>query len=223
MTAPIRPDEFDEVPSGCDLMRMDQTGSGHDDTGEAIGFVAGTRVATPLGYVTVERLQAGDRILTADSRHAKLIWVGTTRVVARGGHAPVRFETGVMDNIRPLRLGQGHRVRVTGWRAELLFDAEAVLASAKSFVNDMDVVIDPSAAEITYVHLMFEQHEVVLAENVACETLRAGPDGRRVLDEMARSAVELHHPAMPGEFRDGAEHSALPILSAGEERVLRAA
>jgi hypothetical protein len=222
MSAPIRPEEFDEASSAYDFMPSDERGTRRESTTEAIGFVAGTRVATPLGYVTVERLAAGDRILTADGRHAKLIWVGRTRVMARGGNAPVRFETGVMDNIRPLRLGQGHRVRVTGWRAELLFDAEAVLATAKSFVNDMDVMIDHSGAEITYIHLMFERHEVVLAENVACETLRAGPDGKRVLDEMARSSVEMHHPEMPFGVHSG-DQAVLPILTTGEEQVLRAA
>jgi hypothetical protein len=140
MSAPILPDAFDSyMPTS--LLRAEGRNTATTDTSETIGFVAGTRVATPMGYVSVERLSAGDLVLTADGRHARLEWVGMTRVEVTEETAPVRFDIGTMDNMRPLRLGQGHRVRVAGWRAELLFDADAVLATAKSFVNGTDVTI----------------------------------------------------------------------------------
>lgn len=197
MSAPIFHEDFAHCTSVfTDSTGEDGAGSGLADT-YAVGFAAGTRIATPMGYVAAERLSAGDRLLTADGRHAGLCWVGFTRVFASGPNAPVRFETGVMDNIRPLRIGQGHRVRVSGWRAELLFDADSVLATARSFVNEIDIIIDESIEEITYVHLMFERHEVVLAENVACETLRVGPDGLNRLVSMEKGALDVHHPQLP--------------------------
>ncbi|NKX44418.1 Hint domain-containing protein [Roseicyclus persicicus] len=156
--------------------------------GLGIGFVAGVRIATPMGYVAVERLAAGDAVLTADGRHARLAWVGSSCVAGRGAHAPVRFETGTLDNIRPLRLGQGHRLRVTGLRADLLFDASAVFGLARSFVNGEDVVVEPPAETVTYVHLMCARREVVLAENVPCETLPPGPDGLERIEAMMRLA-----------------------------------
>lgn len=219
MSAPIRHEDFDDLPTGA--AALDRMAEPHRS--EGIGLVAGTRVATPMGYVAVERLKAGDRVLTADGRHAQLIWVGVTRLDCEGPFAPVRIETGVMNNIRPLRLGQGHRVRVAGWRAELLFDAEAVLASARSFVNGIDITIDDSAETVTYVHLMFESHEVVLAENVACETLQPGPDTLRILADMAAIADLVDLAPIPGAGEAGDMPAALPILSLDEERVLRAA
>ena len=221
MSAPFSPEAFQaRIPAS--LFRADDTVIPMPSQSEAIGFIAGTRVATPMGYVAVERLSAGDKVLTADGRHARLTWVGMSRVDAKGANAPVRFDVGVMDNMRPLRLGQGHRVRVAGWRAELLFDAEAVLATAKSFVNGDDVTIEETDGQVTYVHLMFDRHEVVLAENVACETLRPGPDGLRQLDAMTRRALlsEIAGMNLGGTAGDTA---ALPILSAAEERVLLAA
>jgi len=169
-----------------------------------------------MGYVAVELLSAGDRVLTADGRHARLTWIGRSTVIAKGVHAPVRIATGVMDNIRPLRLGQGHRVRVSGWQAELLFESEAVLATAKSFVDGVDIKVEDTEASVTYVSLMFDRHEVVLAENVACETLPPGPDGIRRHEEMLRD----------GPVVDGAQSSdaaVLPIFSASEELLLRVA
>lgn len=221
MSAPIRPEDFDDAFPVLSLFGASGTGAAKSKSVEAIGFAAGTRVATPVGYVTVERLNVGDRVLTVDGRHAPLVWVGMTRMVARGVNAPVRFETGVMDNIRPLRLGQGHRVRVAGWRAELLYDTDAVLATAKTFINDIDISIDENIDEVTYMHLMFARHEVVLAENVACETLRDGPEGRGRLDQMERYAVDVHHPPMsPGHDGSG-QTSGLPVLSPAEEMALR--
>lgn len=223
MSAPMRHEDFDDLPT-----TLARIGSGPTDAGlvrpaEAIGFVAGTRVATPMGYVAAETLSAGDRVLTADGRHAVLVWVGLTRLAAKGAAAPVRFDIGVMDNMRPLRLGQGHRVRVAGWQAELLFDADAVLASAKSFVNGRDVVVDESGEMVTYIHLMFDRHEVVLAENVACETMQTGPDALRHLEDMAGQALIMSHPPMPSAADHAAVRAALPILSQVEELLLRAA
>jgi hypothetical protein len=192
--------------------------------GEWIGFVAGTRIATPMGYVAVDLLTAGDLVLTADGRHARISWVGTTVVETTAKTAPVRFEIGTMDNMRPLRLGQGHRIRVSGWRAELLFEADAVLATARSFVNGSSVTLDDAGGQTTFVHLAFDRHEIVLAENVPCETLSVDPDDLARLDEQTRlaaleSMAQLDRPAVPS----GAETARLPLMSDAEARLLLAA
>lgn len=223
MSAPILPDAFDcYMPAS--LMRATRGDEVGGDVSETIGFVAGIRVATPMGYVAVERLSAGDTVLTADGRHARLTWVGTSSIDVTRESAPVRFEIGTMENMRPLRLGQGHRVRVSGWRAELLFDADAVLATAKSFVNGTDVTIEEPGGPVTFVHLMFDRHEIVLAENVPCETLRPGPEGLEQLDAMTRRDILSACPQLAGAEADaGADRAALPVLSDAEARVLLAA
>jgi hypothetical protein len=132
-----------------------------------------------------------------------LVRVEITEVAALGAQAPVCIGTGVMDNMRPVRLAQHHRIRVAGWRAQVYFDAEAVLVTAASFVNGTDIVIETSAAPVRYVHLLLDRHAVILAENIACE---AWPD--RLGDQ---GLPETWHGV------------ALPILSPAEERVLQAA
>jgi hypothetical protein len=223
MSAPILPDAFNTyMPTS--LLRSEGRDCAVSESSETIGFVAGTRVATPMGYIAVERLSAGDVVLTSDGRHARLSWVGMTRVETTAATAPVRFETGTMDNMRPLRLGQGHRVRVSGWRAQLLFDADAVLATAKSFVNSTDVTIEEASGQVVYVHLMFDRHEVVLAENIPCETLRPGPEGLDQLDIMTRRAVLNAHPHLAeASLESTADAADLPLVSELEARVLLAA
>lgn len=182
---------------------------------EQMGFLAGTRLATPLGYVAVERLTAGDFLLTADGRHARLRWIGMQRVEARAAHAPVVFQTGVMDNMRPLCVGQGHRLIVSGWRAELLFDAASVQASAKGFVNGADVRIEEGET-VTYCHLLFDRHEVVLAENVPCETLLPGPLGLARLDPVTRGKLLAGCPGMASRTGGPDEDAVLPLLNTAQ-------
>ncbi|WP_416915395.1 MAG: Hint domain-containing protein [Roseicyclus sp.] len=219
MSAPFR-HEFLTTPRA--LSRDPSTGP--EAVGlEATGFVAGTRIATPMGYVAVERLRAGDSVLTADGRHATILWSGASQMPGQGAFAPVLIETGVMDNIRPLRVGQGHLVRFEGWQAELLFDTGAVLASARSFVDGAGIRIDDSAETVTYIHLMLERHEIILAENVACETLRPGAETALLLAGLAACAEAFEHPALPMVDAPLPSEAALPVLSEREERLLRAA
>ena len=222
MSAPILPDAFDTYMPAS-LLRATRRDDLRTDASETIGFVAGIRVATSLGYVAVERLSAGDTLLTADGRHARLTWVGLSRIGVTPDTAPVRFEIGTMENMRPLRLGPGHRVRVSGWRAELLFDADAVLATARSFVNGTDVTIEEPVGPVTFVHLLFDRHEIVLAENVPCETLRPGPEGLEQLDVMGcRAALEACLKLAEPSLGTKAEQAAILVLSDAEARVLLA-
>ena len=208
MSAPILPSAFSAACAAS-------AGQSLAHSGAMIGFVAGTRIATPMGYVAVERLSSGDLVLTADGRHARLTSVALHHVeeVTRDT-APVRFAIGKMDNMRPLRMAQGHCIRVEGWRAELMFDAPAVLAPASAFVDGVDVVIEDDAGPLTYVNLMFDGHEVVLAENVACETLCPDTDEAKQTLPMTKATTAIG---------TGMPHAAtIPSVSAIEARLLLA-
>lgn len=172
MTAPFFPEALDESMPAW-MAREDRGAVART------GFVAGTRIATPMGYVAVERLAPGDRVLSVDGRHIRLLWVGLTCREGCAATAPVRIATGMLDNMRPLRLGQGHRLRVSGRRAELMFGTGTALVTARSLVDGRDAVIEAQAGPVTYAHLMFDRPEIVLAENVGCETLGVDPETAR--------------------------------------------
>lgn len=216
MSAPILPAAFAEFSPASSASNGVPLSSG----GEMIGFVAGTRIATPMGYVAAERLAEGDLVLTADGRHARISWVGVTQVEdVTAATAPVCFAVGTLDNMRPLRVGQGHRLRIAGWRAELMFDAEAVLAPATAFVDGINVVIEEQTGPLTYVNLMFDGHEIILAENVACETICPEEhDLDRVSPMQDAIAAELK-----GGCAKGSNVTSLPVVSWSEARVLLAA
>ncbi|MDG3040541.1 Hint domain-containing protein [Roseicyclus marinus] len=219
MSVPMRHESFGFPAS----LAGDDTGLSGRAKAEGIGLVAGTRVATPGGYVAVERLAVGDRVLTQDGHQASLVWVGLSCMPGKGAFAPVRIETGAMDNMRPVRLGQGHLLRVAGWQAELLFEAEAVFATARSLVDGARVTIDDSAESVIYIHLMLEHHGIILAENLACETLRPGPDAALMLAALAAEAEYFEHAPLPISGQIEGCMSALPVLSGDEARVLKVA
>lgn len=151
-------------------------------------FTAGTRIETPGGPRPVEDLQVGDRVITADHGAQTVRWTGARQVAGLGPFAPIRFETGAIGNARPLRVSPQHRMLITGWRAEILFGQSDVLVAAKHLVNGTTIRPDPGPS-VTYLHVIFDRHEIVFAEGVPTESLHLGSVAMGALDRAARDEV----------------------------------
>jgi len=141
-----------------------------------------TMVNTPAGLRRAIDLEAGDLVETVEHGAQRILWVGKKAVNFERHpqltkHQPIIFEPGAIDGTLPLkqlRLSPQHRVLVTGWRAELFFGTDAVLAPAKALINDTTIRQDTSCRRIDYVHLLLDQHELIHAEGAAVETLLLG-------------------------------------------------
>jgi hypothetical protein len=132
-------------------------------------FTEGTLIDVPEGRVAVERLVPGDLVLTRDHGAQALRWVGRAVREAQGSDAPVEIAAGTLGDHAAVRLSGNHRVLVTGARSELLFGEAEVLVKAKHLVDDLAVrVIE--GGEVTYLHLLFDRHEVVTANGLDCES-----------------------------------------------------
>jgi hypothetical protein len=136
-------------------------------------FVAGTRIAVPGGDVRVEDLRIGDLVETRDHGPLPLRWVGRRKVPAFGSDAPIRFAAGALGDHDTLFVSPLHCVLIDDWRAEVLFGETEVLCPAHLLVNG-DTIRRIPRAEITYVHLMFDTHEIVEAEGLASESFLFG-------------------------------------------------
>lgn len=136
-------------------------------------FTAGTMIATPEGKRAVEDLKAGDLVLTVDHGPQPLVWVGSTTVVSEGKLAPIRFEAGVFGLDRPLLVSPQHRMLVEDWQASYLFGLSEALVPAHTLVND-DTVTRVEGGEIEYFHLLFKQHEIVIANGAKSESYYPG-------------------------------------------------
>lgn len=137
-------------------------------------FVSGTRIVTEHGEVAIENLQIGDRVMTRDNGLQPIRWIGASKVRGQGKFAPITFRAGVLGNTRDLQVSPLHRMLLTGWKAEMLFGESEVLACAKHLVNGDTIFSDP-CAEVTYYHLMFDQHEIVFSEGCPSESFYPGP------------------------------------------------
>ena len=140
------------------------------DTTNVACFTAGTLIDTPDGPRPIETLKAGDLVCTHDGPAKPLRWIGTTRVAAEGRLAPIVFAPGSIGNTRVLRVSPEHRMLIRGWQAQLLFGQDEVLMAAKHFVNGDTIRACPGGT-VTYLHMLFDEHELVMSEGAISESL----------------------------------------------------
>lgn len=140
---------------------------------EVTCFTPGVLIDTPAGKRPVEDLRVGDRVLTMDHGAQTIRWIGRRSVAGQGDFAPIRFMAGALDNSRAFSVSPQHRMLLQGWRAELLFGEAEVLVAAKHLING-DTICRAPCDEVTYLHLCFDRHEVIFAEDMATESFHPG-------------------------------------------------
>ncbi|MEY8838812.1 Hint domain-containing protein [Cribrihabitans sp. XS_ASV171] len=176
------------------------TNGTNDDTGfvkvsQVPCFVAGTMIRVPGGERPVEALRLGELVETRDHGPQPLRWIGRRRVAAEGELAPIHIRENTFGRHGALMVSPQHRVLVRDSLAELLFGEAEVLVAARDLVNDHSVTRRPGGA-VTYVHLMFDTHEVVWSAGLETESFLPGPQTtslfeQPVLDEICRIFPEL--------------------------------
>lgn len=151
-------------------------------------FTPGTVIATPRGERRVEDLQVGDRIITRDNGLQEIRWVGQRdlagqELIKTPHLMPVLIRAGSLGQGLPERdllVSPQHRMLINSERASLYFEEREVLAAAKHLtgLNGVDVV---ESSSVSYIHFMFDQHEVVLSNGSWTESFQPG---EQVLDGM---------------------------------------
>lgn len=136
-------------------------------------FVAGTRVSVPGGMARVEDLSVGDLVLTQDHGAQPVRWAGQRTVPGRGAFAPVRIAAGALGDHGDVMVSPQHRIVLSDWRAQVYLGEDEVLCPAHALINGDTIHRAPCDA-VTYVHLMFDAHEIVLAEGLATESFLPG-------------------------------------------------
>ncbi len=185
-------------------------------------FALGTLIDTPDGPRKIEHLVAGDLVLTQDSGPQPLRWTGRRTVAARGIHQPVRLCTGAHGATQDLWLSQQHQVVVGGFEAELLFGETEVLTKAKTLVNGSDVRMENRWDVVTYFHLLFDRHEIITANGVACESYLPGPATMAGFDPQTRAEVNALFPEINDQGA-GYGPAARLMIKPHEARALLAA
>lgn len=184
-------------------------------------FAAGTLIDTVAGPRPVESLIPGDMVPTLDRGPQPVRWRGMRTISGRGRFAPIKFAPNALDNARALRLSPQHRVLISGWRAELLFGTPEVLVPALHLVNDHSIRQVPCET-ITYVHVLFDRHEIIGAQGLLSESFHPATYGMRMLDEPTRDEILALFPELGTDF-NGYGPTARTCLKRWETKLLLAA
>ncbi len=161
-----------------------------------ICFTPGTRIATKRGEVAVENLRAGDMVFTRDNGIQPLRWVGQRALSDRDlaqfpEFQPVFIRHGALGKGLPERdmlVSPNHRMLLNSDLAEVMFEEREVLVAAKHLTG-LDGVDQIRASNVTYLHLMFDQHEIILADGGWTESFQPGDHSMRGIGE--RQRVEI--------------------------------
>ena len=127
-------------------------------------FVAGTKIRTPEGEKSIEQLQAGDLISTANGAKALKFLCKTTRSfkgLLAVGKNPIRVAAGTFGATADLLMSPSHALSLEG----CLIEAGALINHAS-----VDRVTEWNAPELTYFNLELDQHEQIWANGVGTES-----------------------------------------------------
>lgn len=187
-------------------------------------FTPGSMVLTDTGEIAVEDLAPGDRVLTRDSGFQPIRWVGRrdlshAELIVEPRFNPVFIAKGALGSGLPERdmmVSPQHRMLITDTRAELLFGEHEVLVAAKHLVGMAGVEQRISKA-VSYIHILFDQHEVVRADGTWSESFQPGDQTLAGMDANQRAEVVALFPSVSeGKVFE----SARLTLKANEAKVL---
>ena len=161
-------------------------------------FLPGSRIATPKGEVPVEKLEAGDVIVTLRGEARPVVWVGTGQVVATPGRrnaaTPVIVRKGALaENVPNQDL---HITKAHG----LYFDHR--LIPVEFLVNHRSILWDDEAKIVALYHVELGTHDILIANGAPAETYR--DDGNRWLFRNVNTG--WHLPPQP---------SCVPVVTGG--------
>ena len=138
-------------------------------------FCAGTLILTPSGEIPVERLQAGDLVITERGEARRIEWLGRGSVLATRGRrneaTPIIVRKAALaDNVphKDLHVTKGHA-----------FHLDGVLIPVEFLGNYRSIIWDDHAQEVKLYHVELETHDVLIANGAPAESYR--DDGNRWL------------------------------------------
>ncbi|MEM6340412.1 MAG: Hint domain-containing protein, partial [Pseudomonadota bacterium] len=166
-----------------------------DNTG-VVCFAAGTLIMTDKGERPVERLRVGDRIATYDNGFQPLAMIASRRLAqadltAHPHLKPIEIKPGALNGDRGLIVSPQHAILVKRHGDEALIRARQLARLRGGNVRVMQ-----GCRSVTYVHLIFEDHQIVFANGRPAESFYPGPRALAALDVAARTEFETLFPGL---------------------------
>lgn len=200
---------LDEIPPrNCDLWVVHHTLGAvasnpmGPESGGVICFTPGTRIRTPDGVKLVEDLQEGDLVQTKDNGAKEIMWKGSRRMTGARMFAmphlrPIRIHTGALGVEIPdqeLLVSPSHRMLIKGPEAMALFNTPEILVTAKDLINGRTVTVDVTVPEVTYIHVLLSDHQILWANGVETESFHPANAALSTLDGADRTRLLAQFP-----------------------------
>ncbi len=194
-----------------------------------ICFTPDTQIATPNGLRAVEDLREGDRVITRDNGIQTLRWTGRkaldTHALQSASHLrPILIRRGALGDDLPMQdmmVSPNHRMLIRSDMSQLMFGEREVLVAAK-YLTGFDGVDQVAAGGVSYLHLLFDQHEVILADGAWSESFQPGEYALNGLEQATRDEILELFPALATASGTKAYRSARLTLKGYGARLLAA-
>jgi len=135
----------------------------------------------------VETLRIGDPVSTRHHGPKSIRWIGKRSIklapnFPKNKFRPIQISEGALVQgltRTPLRLSRQHRLLVSSPISQRMFGTQDCLIAAIKLTDLPGIAIDTDCAGVTYIHLLFDEHEVITANGAPCESLHTGPEAMK--------------------------------------------
>lgn len=188
-------------------------------------FTPDSQILTFLGEMPAAELKVGDRVMTRDDRFQPIRWIGrrdltAAELAATPALRPVRIKAGALGDglpVRDLTVSPQHRMLISGGKVALWFGEDEVFVPAVQ-LTCLDGVEQMDVTEVSYIHFMFDRHQLVLGDGAWSESFQPGDMTLAGMDQAQRAELLVLLPELAETAHSYT--AARPTLSGQETRVL---
>ena len=185
------------------------------------GLMAGTRVASNLGWRAIEALAVGDMVLTFDNGMQEITEIRRSTVWMDAPDTapamwPVIVPAGALGNRQELTLLADQGVLVESDAASDMYGDPFAVIPAQSLDGVRGIYRAAPAQQIELIAVYFADEQVIYAEGAPTESLYTGTEALRALKPDARDEILMLFPELVE--RDYSPEPALPIPIAKKQK-----
>lgn len=160
-------------------------------TSGPVCLTSGSFVQTPGGPVLIDSLRAGDLVSTLDDGAQPILWISKrelspAQLVMSPQHRPVLIAKDTWGATRNTLVSPQHCVLV---RPDLLMPAKKLIDVRCSRAR-----VARGIWRVTYIHLLFQRHQVIWVNGMPSESLYPGPQGFKEMDAKQRAELLTFFP-----------------------------
>ena len=136
-------------------------------------------------------------VRTKDNGAQEIVWKGARRMT--GAHmfamphlCPIRIRIGALGVERPDEeplVSPSHCMLIQGDEAMALFKTPEILVMAKDLINCKTVIVNETVPEVTYIHLLLSDHQILWPNGVETESFHPASAALTTLDASDRKRL----------------------------------